>query len=109
VIDGGSITEKVRLTYLLAKFSAGRERLIPGSSMNPDGKRDPVEIFTNIGIVCNPILTSLGIRILNDAGLIPEEDSFNVSLLVCSILISEESLTGINETESGSIPELETS
>lgn len=39
------MTEKVRLTYLLAKFSAGRERLIPGSSINPDGKRDPVEIL----------------------------------------------------------------
>ena len=103
------MTEKVKLTYLLAKFSAGRERLIPGNSINPDGKRDPVDIFTNIGIVCNPILTPLGIRSLNDAGLIPEVVSFNVTLLVCSILISEESFTGINDIESGRVPELETS
>ena len=104
------MTEKVRLTYLLAKFSAGRERLMPGSSTNPEGNKDPVETLTRTGMVCSPIFASFGTRILNDVGLIPDEVSFLVSVLVSSIVTPEtESSVGTNDTESGSIPELEIS
>jgi len=86
---GGGRTDIVRFVFVLTYPCVGTGKLNLGRLINLEGKIEPVEIFTNIGIVYCPTCALAGATIRRGAGAPapPKEDLFVLSGLNSTFIL----------------------